>query len=126
MVRARLEQDGTVILIGPAGEERSVAPRTEWSEVDSTGEREIERHASVDDAEARLDAAAHVRDLRMRTGLSEARFAAQIGVSRATLRDWETGKRVPRGPARALLRIIDRAPKTALRALGHDPASSSA
>jgi putative transcriptional regulator len=35
-----------------------------------------------------------------------------------TVRNWEQGKRAPQGPARALLRIIDRAPETALKALG--------
>jgi putative transcriptional regulator len=34
-----------------------------------------------------------------------------------TVRNWEQDKRVPQGPARALLRIIDRAPETALQAL---------
>ncbi|MDQ2953579.1 MAG: transcriptional regulator, partial [Pseudomonadota bacterium] len=34
-----------------------------------------------------------------------------------TLRNWEQGKRSPRGPARALLRVIDNAPDLAFAAL---------
>jgi putative transcriptional regulator len=33
------------------------------------------------------------------------------------LRDWEHGKRMPRGPARAFLRVIEREPEAVLRAL---------
>jgi hypothetical protein len=33
------------------------------------------------------------------------------------VRDWEQQRRVPRGPARTLLRIIEREPETARRAL---------
>ncbi|MCI0741360.1 MAG: helix-turn-helix domain-containing protein [Gemmataceae bacterium] len=43
----------------------------------------------------------------VRKGLkkSQAEFATMIGVSVATLQNWEQGRRQPRGPARALLRI---------------------
>ena len=34
-----------------------------------------------------------------------------------TIRNWEQGKRCPTGAARALLRVLDRAPETALRVL---------
>ncbi len=35
-----------------------------------------------------------------------------------TVRNWEQGKRSPRGPARALLKLIDTAPEAAFAALG--------
>jgi putative transcriptional regulator len=38
-------------------------------------------------------------------------------VSVATVRNWEQGRRRPEGPARALLRVIERAPKAVERAL---------
>jgi putative transcriptional regulator len=41
-----------------------------------------------------------------RTGLTQTAFAAQIGVPVETVRNWEQGKRSPRGPARALLKVI--------------------
>jgi putative transcriptional regulator len=40
-----------------------------------------------------------------------------IGVSVATLRSWEQGRRTPEGPALALLRVVLAAPRTVTRAL---------
>jgi putative transcriptional regulator len=37
-------------------------------------------------------------------------FARMIGIKLETLRNWETGRRRPHGPARALLRAIDADP----------------
>jgi putative transcriptional regulator len=34
-----------------------------------------------------------------------------------TVRNWEQGKRSPRGPARALLKVIDKAPDVAFAVL---------
>lgn len=48
---------------------------------------------------------------RARTGLSQARFAAVLGVSTRTLQEWEQGRRTPTGAARALLTIAARRPK---------------
>lgn len=43
-------------------------------------------------------------------GLSQAGFAAALGISVHTLRNWEQGRRTPEGPALALLRIAARHP----------------
>jgi putative transcriptional regulator len=48
---------------------------------------------------------ADVRRIRSKLGLSQPEFAFMIGVSVATLQNWEQGRRRPEGPARALLRI---------------------
>ena len=48
---------------------------------------------------------ADVRKIRTRLELSQPEFAFMIGVSVATLQNWEQGRRRPEGPARALLRI---------------------
>ena len=40
-----------------------------------------------------------------------------MGVSVKTLQNWEQARREPRGPAAALLRIVEKAPEIALRAL---------
>src|SRR5262249_61065057 len=45
-------------------------------------------------------------------------FAARIGVPLETVRNWEQGKRSPRGPARALLKVIEKAPDVAFAILG--------
>ena len=58
-----------------------------------------------------------VRAIRLKTGLSQDRFAYLIGVKPATLRNWEQGRRKPTGPAKALLRILDADPEGAVRAL---------
>jgi putative transcriptional regulator len=52
-----------------------------------------------------------VTALRRRTGLSQTAFSRRIGVSAATLRNWEKGRRAPEGPARILLALLDRNPK---------------
>ncbi len=48
--------------------------------------------------------------IRARTGLSQAAFARSIGVKKATLVNWEQGRRQPDGPARVLLALIARDP----------------
>ena len=55
--------------------------------------------------------------LRRRLGLSQSRFAAIFGFSPKTIRNWEQGIRQPEGPAKVLLRVIEREPEAVLRAL---------
>ena len=55
--------------------------------------------------------------IRERLGLSQSRFAAIIGVSIRTLQNWEQGRREPEGPAKALLRVVDKQPEAVLQAL---------
>ena len=43
--------------------------------------------------------------VRLRLGKSQSEFARMIGVSVATLRNCEQGRRRPEGPARALLKV---------------------
>ncbi|HEX9349190.1 MAG TPA: helix-turn-helix domain-containing protein [Gemmatimonadales bacterium] len=52
-----------------------------------------------------------VAALRRFTGLSQEAFAAALGISVHTLRNWEQGRRMPEGPALALLRIAARHPR---------------
>jgi putative transcriptional regulator len=58
-----------------------------------------------------------VRDLRRRACLTQQEFAAKLGVPVETIRNWEQGKRMPRGPARALLTLIAQAPDMVFAAL---------
>ena len=58
-----------------------------------------------------------VRELRRRARLTQLEFAARLGVPVETIRNWEQGKRMPRGPARALLAVIAHAPETVFSAL---------
>jgi len=52
-----------------------------------------------------------VAAIRKKTGLSQARFAALLGVSVRTLQDWEQNRRAPSGAARTLLLIAHKNPK---------------
>jgi len=58
-----------------------------------------------------------VRDLRRRACLTQMEFASRLGVPVETIRNWEQGKRMPRGPARALLAVIAHAPDAVFSAL---------
>ena len=85
--------------------------------VDATTEQEIARQQAADDTEALQDAARFARRVRRRLGLSQAEFSQRIDVSLQTIRNWEQGKRSPTGAAKALLRVLDKAPEAALAAL---------
>jgi len=61
-----------------------------------------------------------VRAARQRLGMTQPAFAAAFGVALPTLRKWEQRIRRPQGPARALLRVIEREPDAVRRALGGD------
>jgi putative transcriptional regulator len=58
-----------------------------------------------------------VRAIRARYKLSQTQFAALIGISAATLRNWEQGRRRPEGPAQVLLRVAARHPEVVLEAV---------
>jgi putative transcriptional regulator len=58
-----------------------------------------------------------VRAIRGRLGLTQQEFAFRFGFSINTLRHWEQGRRVPEGPTRAYLLVIDREPQVVQKAL---------
>jgi putative transcriptional regulator len=60
------------------------------------------------------------REVRAKLGLTQIGFAALLGVPVATLRNWEQNRFVMEPAAQALLKVIDREPEAALRAL-RDP-----
>src|SRR2546422_1998299 len=51
-----------------------------------------------------------VAGIRTRFQLSQSEFASLLGISVATLRNWEQGRRKPEGPARILLQVAARHP----------------
>ena len=55
-------------------------------------------------------AAPDVKQIRASYKLSQSEFAALIGISVATLRNWEQGRRAPDGPARILLQVAAKHP----------------
>ena len=58
-----------------------------------------------------------IKRIRNRLHVSQAQFSLMIGVSKSTLQNWEQGRRQPEGPAKALLRIVDKRPQAVLDAL---------
>ena len=58
-----------------------------------------------------------VKAIRQRLGKSQSEFALMIGVSVATLQNWEQGRRRPEGPARALLKVAAHNPDAVSAAL---------
>ena len=61
--------------------------------------------------------APNIRAIRKALRVSQSEFASLIGVSVDTVQNWEQGRRKPRGPARALLRVASKEPKAVLQAL---------
>ncbi len=109
MLRVRLKADGRLVEVLPDGSERAIA----------TDPRSIATaaHNAARAANASTDAT-YARNVRGQTGLTQAAFAARIGVPVETVRNWEQGKRSPRGPARALLKVLEQAPDAAFAVLG--------
>jgi putative transcriptional regulator len=103
-MRLRLKANGRIVEVLDDGRERDVVPKRPGARVPVLPEHDG-------------DDAAYARNIRARTRLTQAEFAARIGVPIETVRNWEQGKRSPRGPARALLRLIDSAPDLAFAAL---------
>ncbi len=109
MLRVRLKADGRLVEVLPDGSERAIAsdPRA----IATAAHNAARAAATPNDA-------SYARNVRGQTGLTQAAFAARIGVPVETVRNWEQGKRSPRGPARALLKVIEQAPEAAFAVLG--------
>ena len=58
-----------------------------------------------------------VKAIRTKLNMTQEEFAGRFGFSINTLRHWEQGRRVPEGPTRAYLLVIDRNPKAVQKAL---------
>jgi len=58
-----------------------------------------------------------IKTVREKLNVSQNDFALMIGVSIRTLQNWEQGRRKPKGPAKALLRVASRNPSAVLNAL---------
>ena len=61
-----------------------------------------------------LESVPDVTALRAQFKLSQAKFAALLGISVNTLQNWEQGRRAPEGPARVLLRVAATHPEALL------------
>jgi putative transcriptional regulator len=115
MMRVRLKADGRIVEILSDGSERELPSAATDSPRDDGPNGAGESHDP--------GAAAYARGVRAQTKLTQAEFASRIGVPIETVRNWEQGKRSPRGPARALLKLIEKAPQVAFAVLGTAKAS---
>jgi putative transcriptional regulator len=105
------------------------AHRPDWKALETLGDEEIADQirtnpdAAPDVSGWPMDRAMlmeplDVKAIRSRLNMTQAQFARIFDLNLAALRDWEQRRRAPRGPARTLLRIIDREPEAARRAIG--------
>jgi putative transcriptional regulator len=115
--RETMTKRGTTVrkTIDPSG---PALGRIDRARVDATTEQDLAAQQARDEAEAMQDAAQFARRVRQRLGLSQAEFSRRIDVPLDTIRNWEQGKRYPTGAAKALLKILDRVPESAIAALG--------
>jgi putative transcriptional regulator len=93
--------------------------------MDGVREMKAFQRGTLKGARVRTVKAPQVRRIRARFRLSQSDFAVMIGVPVATLRNWEQGRREPRGPARVLLRIIAHNPTAFLDCM-REPSKKSA
>jgi len=107
-IRVNFDPDNTESL--PEG-------RVDFNRLDATTERDIAKQQQRDETDSLLVAAKFARRVRKRLGLSQAEFSQRIDVPLDTIRNWEQGKRCPTGAAKALLKILNKAPEAALAAL---------
>ena len=83
------------------------AERDVWQEVlDSVREIKVGRGRRT-----QVEIKSPVIRVRLKSGLSQAQFAAALGVSKRTLEQWEQGRREPSGAAKKLLMIAERHPE---------------
>jgi putative transcriptional regulator len=108
MMRVRLKADGRLVEILADGSERALPPAVAAGLGQAPGF----------DHPPKFDAT-YARRVRSQTRLTQAEFAARIDVPIETVRNWEQGKRSPRGPARALLKLLDQAPDVAFSVLSN-------
>jgi len=114
-----------VTIVRRSNEEiRKAKPRIDIEKVNAATETDIarwKREDGIDDLRLGppryVRVGPDVRALRERLGLSQEAFAERFHLSLRTVQDWEQRRRVPEGPARVLLQVIERDPKAVERAL---------
>ena len=91
--------------------------QVDYVRLDATTEEEITVHIREDEEEIQKAVGRQIRQIRVSLAMSQSQFADAIHISVKTLRNWEQGLRLPTGPARTLLKIIQRQPQLALSVL---------
>ncbi len=110
-----------MVRVTPEMVEKALA-ETDWAAIDAMTDEDIAAQVAADPDAAPILSdeeweAARVRTIRRRLNLTQAAFARRLRIPLGTIRDWEQARRQPDAPAQALLRIVEREPEAALRAL---------
>ncbi|HXF87685.1 MAG TPA: helix-turn-helix domain-containing protein [Xanthobacteraceae bacterium] len=131
MMRVRLKADGRLVAILPDGSEGPLLQfedqpvRDVWAPPLVPNPLAGAQSATTGQSAGSPDSATYARRIRANVKLTQTEFALRIGVPVETVRNWEQGKRVPRGPARALLKLIEHAPDVAFSVLRQEEATRS-
>jgi putative transcriptional regulator len=120
MQRLRLKADGRIVELRD-GQEFPLAPGVALAIPAMPGLASAMPTEALTVVPCETTALPAVRDLRRRARLTQTEFASRLGVPVETIRNWEQGKRAPRGPARALLAVIAHSPDTVFAALASEP-----
>ena len=110
---ARLPQSGSLAKGSRVGDDL-VAAFEEMAQ-HLRGEIELEAH----DLPSGAMTPAQIKAVRLKVASSTKEFERLFGIPARTMESYEQGRRKLDGAMRALLRIIDREPKVACRALSH-------
>jgi putative transcriptional regulator len=86
---------------------RLEAERDIWQEV-LDGVREIKAGRGK---RTQVEPGSAIMRARLKSGLTQAQFAAVLGISKRTLEQWEQGRRQPSGAAKSLIRVAELHPE---------------
>jgi putative transcriptional regulator len=93
----------------------------------ATSEEDFRHHMIEDDedpdAELQGELVVQPQDVRKKLGMTQAEFADLLRIPVATLRNWEQNRFVMEPAAQTLLKLVDREPEAALRALRRSAAA---
>jgi len=91
------------------------------AKLDATTEDDIRRHMIEDggdpNEEPRFERVVLPQEVRKKLGMTQTEFSTLLRIPVATLRNWEQNRFVMEPAAQTLLKLIDREPEAALRAL---------
>jgi len=101
---------------------KATRPKVDRAKIAATTEDDIRRHQIEDgeDPDAPLPPflpMPNVRAIRTKLNMTQETFAKAIGVPVATVRNWEQHRTSMDPAVRSLIRIVEREPDAALRAL---------
>ncbi len=130
IVRVKLLPNGKAMRIMPDGSTKPLEKgKTDWKRLRNMTEEEITAAAlsdpdnpplTKDELKRFRPVRPDVKHIREKLSMTQKEFASHFLLSLAAVRDWEQGRSNPDHAARALLLIVDKLPKQAMKALGTD------